>query len=151
DVSATSYRSVWPEAGQGAIYRIKGRGGPVELRRVPISQTRKRWVKLTIHDEDSAPLAISGGSGGGRKREITFRAGQGGAHMLYAGDRMRTPPRYDLEEILARGDHVEPQRPAKLGALVANPRLGVEDKAPNLPVTERYRTAIGIVLAIVLL
>ena len=64
---------------------------------------------------------------------------------------MKAPPRYDLAEILARGDHVEPQRGVKLGAFGANPRFGVEDKAPNLPVTERYRTAIGVGLSIVLL
>jgi hypothetical protein len=150
DVTATSYRAVWPAAGGGMIYRINGREGPIELLRVPIALTRKRWLKLVVHDEDSAPLSIQGVAGEVRRREVTLRAAQAGGHVLYAGDKVRTAPRYDLEEILSRGEPLEPQKRVTLGPFGQNPRFGVEDRPDNQPVTERYRRAIGAGLAVVL-
>lgn len=147
EVTATSYRSVWPEAGGGMIYRVAGREGPIELLRVPIGLTRKRWFKLVVHNEDSAPLTLRGVFAEVRRRAVTLRAAQAGAHVLYAGDPARAAPRYDLAEILARGDGRSPERPVTLGAVVPNPRFGLPDRPDNLPVTERYRTPIGVALS----
>ena len=133
------------------IYRIKGREGAIELLRVPIGMTRKRWLKLIVHDEDSAPLAIRSVSAEVRRRTVTLRAAEAGEHVLYTGDKAHAAPRYDLWEILSRGESLAPERPVTLGATARNPRFGVEDRRPNLPVTERYRTPIGVGLSVVLL
>jgi uncharacterized membrane protein len=153
EVTATSYRSVWPEAGGGMIYRVAGREGPIELLRVPIGLTRKRWFKLVVHNEDSAPLTLRGVFAEVRRRTVTLRAAQAGGHVLYAGDPARAAPRYDLAEILARGDSRSLERPllpVTLGAVAQNPWFGLPDRPENLPVTERYRTPIGVALSAVL-
>jgi hypothetical protein len=152
EVHATTYREVWPPAGGGMVYRIAPRPGVVlESMRVPMRPTRKRWVRLTVHDGDSAPLEIRGVQAEVRARELIFRAAAAGEHRLYVGDRAATAPYYDLAAILEREQRAEAPRAVTLGPVEANPRLGQESAREALPFTERYRRTIGAALAAVLL
>jgi len=151
DVSATSFREVWPGVGGGMIYRIEPRPGVVVAStRLPIDETRKRYLRIVIHDEDSAPVTIRAARGEVREREIVLRAGAPGEHRLYVGDERASPPRYDLEAILERKEGDEAPRAAVMGPLVPNPRFGEEPRGASLPFTERHRTAIGVALSAVL-
>ncbi|MDC3959584.1 DUF2339 domain-containing protein [Polyangium jinanense] len=152
DVTATSFREVWPAVGGGVLYRITPRPGVVlESMRLPIEETRKRYFRLLIHDEDSPPLVIRGARGEVRAREIVFRAATPGEHRLYVGDRTATAPYYDLAAILDRADRAEAPREAKMGPVLPNPRLGEAERAAPLPFTERHRAVLGAGLAVVLL
>ncbi len=118
--------------------------------RIPLNPTRKRFLRLTIHDGDSAPLSLSGAQGEVRAREIVFRAAQPGPHRLYVGDALGKRPK------LRPGRPPRPHRAraspaARLGAAAANPALGAAPVARDLPFTERHRTAIGGALAVGLL
>ncbi|WP_437993650.1 DUF2339 domain-containing protein [Sorangium sp. So ce145] len=153
DVASTTYRAVWPAVGSGMIHRIRPRGasGPsLESTRIPLSPTRKRFLRLTIHDGDSAPLSLSGAQGEVRAREIVFRAARPGPHWLYIGDALGKRPSYDLADLL---DPTVRERPpaARLGAAAANPELGAAPVARDLPFTERHRAPIGGALAVGLL
>ncbi|WP_437801894.1 DUF2339 domain-containing protein [Sorangium sp. So ce693] len=153
DVASTTYRAVWPAVGSGMIHRIRphGESGPsLASTRVPLNPTRKRFLRLTIHDGDSAPLSLSGAQGEVRAREVVFRAARPGPHRLYVGDALGKRPSYDLVDLL---DHTVRERPpaARLGAATANPALGAAPVARDLPFTERHRTAIGGALAVGLL
>ncbi|WP_437281680.1 DUF2339 domain-containing protein [Sorangium sp. So ce375] len=153
EVASTTYRAVWPPVGSGMIHRIRPRGeaGPsLASTRIPLSPTRKRFLRLAIHDGDSAPLSLSGAQGEVRAREIVFRAAQPGPHRLYVGDALGKRPSYDLADLL---DHTVRERPpaARLGAARANPALGAVPVARDLPFTERHRTPIGGALAVGLL
>lgn len=153
DVASTTYRAVWPAVGSGMIHRIRphGESGPsLASTRIPLNPTRKRFLRLTIHDGDSAPLSLSGAQGEVRAREVVFRAAQPGPHRLYVGDALGKRPSYDLVDLL---DHTVRERPpaARLGAAAANLALGAAPVARDLPFTERHRTAIGGALAVGLL
>ncbi|WP_437639548.1 DUF2339 domain-containing protein [Sorangium sp. So ce854] len=154
EVASTTYRAVWPPVGSGLVYRIRpqGEAGVALARtRIPLSPSRKRFLRLAIHDGDSAPLSLSGVQGEVRAREIVFRAAQPGPHRLYVGDALAARPRYDLSDILERGEREHPPAPARLGAAQPNPALGAARVARDLPLTERHRAPIGAALAIGLL
>ncbi|WP_437320315.1 DUF2339 domain-containing protein [Sorangium sp. So ce385] len=154
DVASTTYRAVWPAVGSGQIHRIRPRGesGPaLASTRIPLSPTRKRFLRLTIHDGDSAPLSLSGAQGEVRAREIVFRAAQPGTHRLYVGDALGKRPRYDLGDVLDRVERERPPVTARLGAAQANPGFGAAPVARDLPFTERHRAPIGAALALGLL
>ncbi|WP_437941138.1 DUF2339 domain-containing protein [Sorangium sp. So ce341] len=154
DVASTTYRAVWPAVGSGQIHRIRPRGesGPaLASTRIPLSPTRKRFLRLTIHDGDSAPLSLSGAQGEVRAREILFRAAQPGPHRLYIGDALGKRPRYDLGDVLDRVERERPPVTARLGAAQANPGFGAAPVARDLPFTERHRAPIGAALALGLL
>ncbi|WP_437746276.1 DUF2339 domain-containing protein [Sorangium sp. So ce1504] len=153
DVASTTYRAVWPAVGSGMIHRIRphGESGPsLASTRIPLIPTRKRFLRLTIHDGDSAPLSLSGAQGEVRAREVVFRAARPGPHRLYVGDALGKRPSYDLADLL---DHTVRERPpaARLGAAAANPELGAAPVARDLPFTERHRAPIGGALAVGLL
>ncbi|HTN85799.1 MAG TPA: DUF2339 domain-containing protein, partial [Sorangium sp.] len=154
DVASTTYRAVWPSVGGGLIHRLRPHGESgvaLALTRIPLTPTRKRFLRLTIHDGDSAPLSLSGAQGEVRAREIVFRAAQPGPHRLYIGDALGERPRYDLADVLDRGEPEQPPVAARLGAAQANPALGAAGVARDLPFTERHRKPIGIALALGLL
>ncbi|WP_437592999.1 DUF2339 domain-containing protein [Sorangium sp. So ce1000] len=153
EVASTTYRAVWPAVGSGLIHRIRPHGeSGISLvsTRIPLSPTRKRFLRLTIHDGDSAPLSLSGAQGEVRAREIVFRAARPGPHWLYVGDALGKRPSYDLADLL---DPTLSERPpaAKLGVARANPAFGAVPIARDLPFTERHRTSIGGALAVGLL
>ncbi|AUX31465.1 MULTISPECIES: DUF2339 domain-containing protein [Sorangium] len=154
DVASTTYRAVWPAVGSGRIHRIHPRGeaGPaLASTRIPLSPTRKRFLRLTIHDGDSTLLSLSGAQGEVRAREIVFRAAQPGPHRLYVGDALGKRPRYDLGDVLDRVERERPPVAARLGAAQANPGFGAAPIARDLPFTERHRAPIGAALALGLL
>ncbi|WP_437970658.1 DUF2339 domain-containing protein [Sorangium sp. So ce260] len=154
DVASTTYRAVWPAVGSGRIHRIRpqGESGPaLASTRIPLSPTRKRFLRLTIHDGDSAPLALSGARGEVRAREIVFRAGQPGPHRLYVGDAFGQRPSYDLADVLDRVEREHPPVAARLGPAQANPGFGAARPARDLPFTERHRAPIGAALVLGLL
>ncbi|WP_437818551.1 DUF2339 domain-containing protein [Sorangium sp. So ce1078] len=154
DVASTTYRAVWPSVGSGRIHRIRphGESGPaLASTRIPLSPTRKRFLRLTIHDGDSAPLALSGAQGEVRAREIVFRAGQPGPHRLYIGDAFGQRPSYDLADVLDRVEREHPPVAARLGPALANPGFGAARPARDLPFTERHRAPIGAALVLGLL
>lgn len=154
EIASTTYRAVWPPAGSGPVYRIRPRGaGGVELAltRLPLTPTRKRWLRLTIHDGDSAPLTINGAQGEVRAREIVLRTEVAGPHRLYVGDALGARPSYDLADILDRADREPPPAAAQLGPAQPNPGFGVEATPRDLPFTERYRREFGIGLVAALL
>ncbi|AUX21960.1 hypothetical protein SOCEGT47_024580 [Sorangium cellulosum] len=154
EVAATTYRAVWPAVGSGLVYRIlpHGEGGvALSSTRIPLNPTRKRFVRLTIHDGDPAPLSITGARGEVRAREIVLRASHAGPHWLYVGDALGERPGYDLADLLERSERDEPPIAARLGAAQRNPAFGAVRVARDLPFTERHRAPIGGVLTVGLL
>ncbi|MGK3964519.1 DUF2339 domain-containing protein [Sorangium sp. So ce118] len=154
EVASTTYRAVWPSVGGGLIHRIRPHGESgvaLALTRIPLTRTRKRFLRLTIHDGDSAPLSLSGAQAEVRAREIVFRAARPGPHRLYIGDALGERPRYDLADVLDRGEPEQPPVAARLGAAQANAAFGAARVARDLPFTERHRRPIGIALALGLL
>ncbi|HEY4012985.1 MAG TPA: DUF2339 domain-containing protein [Polyangiaceae bacterium] len=151
EVEATNYRSLWPAAGGGFVYRIEPRPGVIlASARIPVTAVRKRYYRVRIWDGDSQPIDVVGVKGEVRARRIVLRTAREGEHTLYVGDELAEPPHYDLADILRRHDAEPPRRTATMGALVANTDFGVAARPSSRAFTERYRTAFGIGLAVLL-
>ncbi len=149
-VAATNYREAWPPAGGGVIYRLRPRPSALlEERSVPVSSS-KRWFRLEIANEDSAPLVVRAVQAEVPTRQIVFRATTAGKHRLFIGDPKATPPRYDLLDILAHKEDGPPAPRLALATALPNPQHGEQPKPPDPPFTEQHRPAIGLVLAVLL-
>ena len=147
-LAASAYKSVWPNVSRGVLYRYANPGRPAGLS-LPARGTKKQYFQITIDDADDAPLDIAGAKARARVRRILFRATRGGSHRLYVGWDQGRMPSYDLRDLLDRGD-TTPPRPVSLDKLEPNPDLGKPPTDDKLPVTERYRTIIGIILGVLL-
>jgi hypothetical protein len=149
-VSATNYRDVWPTLGSGDVYRFRPRPSALlELLRVPVVSS-KRWFRVEIANEDSAPLVVRGAHAEAATRQIVFRAVSVGKHRLLVGDPTATIPSYDLAAILAHKEDAPTPPRVALSVAVANPQRGAQPTPPDAPFTEQHRQAIGIALAALL-
>ncbi len=152
DLAASSFKSAWPQVTSGYVYRVQDPLAPEDTTALALtSPVRKRWLRLTFHDRDDAPLVIRGATAHLTRREIVLRATAAGPHRLYVGDKAASGTRYDLADILARRSLDQPLGEAKLGPLEANPEQGDVKVPPALPLTEQHRGPIGIALGVVLL
>ena len=89
----------------------------------------------------------------GVRREdlLVFRANGRAPYTLYVGDPRGQAPYYELESLLDQRRDLPALPTAGVGPLEPNPDLGHAPDRTDLPITERYRTAIGWGLAAVLL
>jgi hypothetical protein len=145
-LAASSHRSVWPQVSSNAILRYGDQYSHLSL---SAQGTRKRWFQVTVEDGDNAPLEIQGAKARLLTREIVFRATKPGAHTLYLGSPDAYAPQYDLSDLLARTE--SRPRTATFGAIEPNPAHGKPQVPEDLPITEKHRSTIGILLGVVLL
>jgi hypothetical protein len=146
-VRASSYKSAWPAVGYGLVHRVEG--APEQLS-IDVREVRKRWLQLVFEDGANTPVEVTGVEGSFPARTLVFRAKSDGAHTLFVGDRAATAPSYDLVEVFARRMGELVRAPAKLGAIEPNPSLGQKLTDADLPLTERWRGTIGVVLGVAL-
>jgi uncharacterized membrane protein len=147
-VWASTHGAYWTEVGGGWLHRAPAAAGAVqENLALPVTDTRKRYLRLTIDDGDDPPLDVRAASIEYMVEELVLHARAAGQHTLYLGSEQLGPPHYDLAAVLARaGDASLKLRPARLGALDANPRYGQVETGPR-PWSERYRTVVILVVA----
>jgi len=150
-VSASTNRTYWAPAGGGVIYRADGaasRPAPQNLR-LEIGGSRKRYLRLTVHDGSNPPLDIKSAVAEYRVQELVFRVETAGTYAVYLGAELSAPS-YDLASVLSRAGEV-PIQTAELGAWAENPRFGQPPRAQGaLPFTERYKIPASVGLAILL-
>ena len=109
-------------------------------------ESRYRYFRLTIFNEDDSPLAVMGLQASGYSRKLIFSADPGGSYRLYYGNPDAVPPTYELERIFPY--LVTENLPvAGLGAHTANPLFTGPTISPK-PFTERYPWLVPTVVAI---
>ncbi len=109
-------------------------------------ESRYRYFRLTVFNEDDPPLAVTGVRASGHLRKLIFSADPGGSYRLYYGNADAMPPSYELEHIFPY--LVTENLPvAGLGAHTANP-LFTGPSIPPKPFTERYPWLLPTVVAI---
>lgn len=152
DLAASSHKGAWPYVTSGYVYRVLDAQAPEDTTALVLSTPlRKRWLRVTIHDGDDAPLSVRGATGELTRRELVLRASSAGPHSLYLGDKAASAPSYDLADILARRTVEQPLVEARLGPVEPNPDHGKPTVPSALPLTEQYRGPIGIGLSVLLL
>ena len=108
-------------------------------------ESRYRYFRLTVFNEDDPPLAVAGVQANGHSRKLIFSADPGGSYRLYYGNPDSAPPSYDLEHIFPY--LVTENLPvASLGAHTANPLFTMPAISPE-PFTERYPWLVPTVVA----
>lgn len=109
-------------------------------------ESRYRYFRLTIFNEDDNPLAVMGLQASGYTRKLIFSADPGGSYRLYYGNPDAAPPSYELEHIFPY--LVTENLPvAGLGAHTPNPLFTGPTISPK-PFTERYPWLVPTVVAI---
>ena len=109
-------------------------------------ESRYRYFRLTVFNEDDPPLPVIGAQASGFLRKLIFFADPGGSYRLYYGNPDAEPPSYELE-------HVFPYLVTEnlpligLGTHTANP-LFTGPVEPQKPFTERYPWLLPTVVAL---
>jgi len=146
-LESSTHRQAWSWAGEGVVFRVQS-PGPSGFRdeslEVPFQRSRDALLRLIVFNGDDPPLQIRGVEGLFEERELIFRANRSGPHSLLIGREDDPGPRYDLEDLVARGGGGD-LRPARLGAASPNPAYGpASAPPPTIPWTERHARLIQV-------
>ena len=109
-------------------------------------ESRFRYFRLTVFNEDDPPLPVTGAQASGFLRKLIFFADPGSSYRLYYGSPKAEPPSYELEHVFPY--LVTENLPvAGLGTHTANP-LFTGPVEPTKPFTERYPWLLPTVVAL---
>ena len=108
-------------------------------------ESRYRYFRLTVFNEDDPPLHVTGAEASGFLRKLIFQANPGGVYRLYYGNPDAEAPSYELEYLFPYliTDNLPT---AGLGAHTANPVFNLRE--PTKPFTERYPWLLPTVVAL---
>ncbi len=113
---------------------------------IRFGESRYRYYRLTIQNEDNPPLPVDGARASGFLRKLIFSAEAGKPYRLYYGHPESVAPSYELERIFPY--LVTEDLPvARLGVHTLNPAFTVPE-TPPVPFTERYPWLLPTVVAI---
>ncbi len=122
-------------------------GGDTEVR---FDDQNKRYIKLTIVNEDNPPLNISNEVNvSGTNAEVIFEGKSGKSYRIYYGNKHATAPRYDISRL---SDYIEKNDLPMIGVGQESENPGfVPDKDPVVPFTERNKTILNVFLVIIVI
>jgi hypothetical protein len=131
-LAASGAGDTWVYSGHHIFYRVPG-AEELTLRARSINVSH---LRLDVHDADNQPIEIKSIHLQIPAREIVFPAIGSGRYTFYLGLAGVPPPRYDLEEVLARGAGISP---IAIAAPVweSNPTYVPPAQRP-IPFTERF-------------
>ena len=116
---------------------------------IGFGESRYRYYRVTIANEDNPPLPIGGARASGFVRKLVFSADPGQSYWLYYGNPDVFAPSYDLERVfpylVTEGLPI-----ATLGPHTQNPAFAVPPlpPPPPKPFTERYPWLLPAMVAI---
>ena len=109
-------------------------------------ESRYRYFRLTVFNEDDPPLPVTGAQASGFLRKLIFSADPGGSYRLYYGNPDAEAPSYELEHVFPY--LVTENLPvAGLGAHTGNPLFTGPIESLK-PFTERYPWLLPTVVAL---
>lgn len=157
------YREVTLEGSYDSIYWIPLQSGEIlydfdtpkfvgDDRELRFGESRYRYYRVTIFNEDNPPLPVEKPVASGFTRKVVSTASVGETYRLYYGNPEASTPSYELEKLfpyLATEDLPV----ARLGSPEVNPAFGIpEPLSEVVPFTERYPWLLpGVVAAAALL
>ena len=113
---------------------------------IGFGESRYRYYRATIANEDNPPLPVNGARASGFVRKLVFSADPAGSYRLYYGNPDAGSPSYDLERIfpylVTEGLPI-----AGLGPHTQNPAFFVPEP-PAKPFTERFPWLLPVIVAI---
>ncbi len=113
---------------------------------IGFGESRYRYYRVTIANEDNPPLPVEGAQASGFVRKLVFSADPGQSYRLFYDNPDASAPSYDLERVfpylVTEGLPV-----AVLGPHTQNPAFAVPAQPPK-PFTERYPWLLPTIVAI---
>ena len=113
---------------------------------IGFGESRYRYYRATIANEDNPPLPVDGARASGFVRKLVFSADPAGSYRLYYGNPDAGSPSYDLERIFPYLV-TEGLPAASLGPHTQNPAFFVPEPPPR-PFTERFPWLLPVIVAI---
>ena len=113
---------------------------------IAFRESRYRYYRVTIQNEDNPPLAVEGARANGFLRKLLFSGEAGKSYRLYYGNPNAAAPSYELERIFPYL-LTEDLPVVKLGVHTQNPAFTVPAPASK-PITERYPWLLSTIVAI---
>ncbi len=157
------YREVTLDGSYDSIYWIPLQSGEIlydfdtprfvgDDRELRFGESRYRYYRVTIFNEDNPPLPVENPVASGFSRKVVFPAGAGETYRLYYGNPEASTPSYELEKLFPYLD-TEDLPVARLDSPEVNPAFGIpEPPSEVVPFTERYPWLLpGVVAAAALL
>ena len=125
-----SWRAI---SGSGEVYAYETPKFPGSNLMLDYPEVTYRYLRLSIHNQDDAPLSVSEVAASGLRRRLIFQAAPGATYGLYYGNTEAINPSYDLERFLP---YLETDNlpSAELGEQQNNAQF----TRPEIPVSERF-------------
>ncbi len=124
-----SWRAI---SGSGEVYAYQTPKFTGSNLMVDYPEVTYRYLRLSIHNQDDAPLSVDGVTASGLRRRLIFQAAPEATYGLYYGNTLARQPSYDLARFLP---YLETGNlpGAELGEQQNNPQFAL----PELPLSER--------------
>lgn len=146
-VEAKGERGEWRPVGTGTVFDFSpGQGGERELQ-IDFPETTARELRLVIRNHDSPPLTLGGVRAFGWKRRLVFRLNGAPRYFLFDGNPRAKAPTYDLAPLWRGQKELEP---VAFHAGAPRPNADFAGAKARLPLSERYKYAIYVVVALLI-
>ncbi len=119
---------------------------------ISMPETRSRFIKIVIINNDNKPITVSRAALFGRARTVVFPYQEKASYRVYYGNQFARAPQYDLAQILAHVKTDNQLAVFALGKESVNSAYREPEKQPPL-FTERYPyalTALLVVLVVIM-
>ena len=145
DIAGSDDQLQWTPIQQAvAVYAFNTPQFEGENLSISLPEVTFRYYRLTVFNEDDAPIQITEVRFGGHVRRIIFAASLGHSYDLFYGNPQARTPSYDLEKVFPYLI-TEGLPTAQLGAQAVNPLFAI----PSEPLTERLPWLLPSVVALV--
>ena len=131
-------------SGSGEVYAYETPKFTGSKLRVDYPEVTYRYLRLSIHNQDDAPLAVGEVAASGLRRRLIFQPALGATYGLYYGNTQARKPSYDLQRFLP---YLETDNLP--GAELGEQRNNAQFARPELPVSERFPWLITLGVAVV--
>ena len=131
-------------SGSGEVYAYETPKFTGSNLMVDYPEVNYRYLRLSIHNQDDAPLAVADVAASGLRRRLIFQPTLGATYGLYYGNKEARQPSYDLERFLP---YLETDNLP--GAELGQQRRNSQFARPELPVSERFSWLITLGVAAV--
>jgi hypothetical protein len=143
DVETSDDANEWMSAGHGVVLRSPEQ----ESLGISIGEHWARYVRLTVHNQDNAPLSIRGVTLSGNMRTVEFPSSAAGPYWIYYGNARAKRPSYDFAQVLP---DQEPRIAASVGLEESNPGYRAPVPPPT-PWSDRHPALLYVVLGAAIL
>ena len=103
-VQASNDLKDWASFGSGEVFDYNVENFKDAKKEIRFPETRSRYIKLTILNQDNVPINVVSATGYGLKRYLAFPFQKAGSLRLYYGNPRADSPEYDYARFAGKAD-----------------------------------------------